>query len=85
MTASKSKPRTRRPKDGTAQPGTPAWRVVNEAFGGLAKLHELSGIPTSTIWGWLQTGIIPTRRVPELMRLAQANRIRLPHSHFVAL
>jgi hypothetical protein len=78
----KPKRRNRKPSaqiDTTA----PASIIVNDRFGGLARFCELTGLSTSTVWGWLLSGDVPPKRVPEIKAKAMAAKVKLKDSDFV--
>lgn len=67
---------------GIVKKDTPAGRVVAK-FGGLANMSESTGIPPSTIWGWIRRGDIPPKRVPEVKRHARDLKIRIKDSEYL--
>lgn len=44
-------------------------RIV-AAFGGQAALGRAIGASQGTVWGWLKSGFVPTRRVPQIIAAA---------------
>lgn len=82
--AEKAKPKRRRTLTSTrVDPTMPASVIINDKLGGLANVSQLSGIPTSTIWGWLEIGYIPIKRIPEIKAVAKTLRVKLLDSDFI--
>jgi len=76
--------RARQPSAAKIDVNAPAYLVV-EKFGGLARFCELSGIPSSTVWGWVKRGDIPFRHVPNIKMIAARCKpvVKLKDSDFL--
>ncbi len=55
---------------------------IVDAFGGIAALSKLAGLPRSTLKSWLARNQIPDRRKPALLELAKENGIPLTEADF---
>lgn len=63
--------------------GSPADVIINQKFGGLGAFCGLSGIPTSTVWGWLIRGLIPTRQQRLVLDLARKAKVHVEAEDFI--
>ena len=61
---------------------TTAYKIIMVKFGGLGKFCELSRKATSTVWGWLLRGQIPTIQQQFVLDLARKHKIELTPADF---
>lgn len=59
-----------------------AYKIIVVKFGGLGRFHELSRIATSTVWGWLLRGQIPTIQQQRVLDIARQNKIDIKPEDF---
>jgi len=46
--------------------------------GGLAEFSRLSGVPKTTVFGWLERGYAPHWRQPLLAKIAKSRKVKIP-------
>lgn len=59
--------------------------VVIEKFGGIRPMASKMGLPPSTVQGWGEAGVIPSRRHPDILAKARELNIDLQPSDFFPL
>jgi hypothetical protein len=60
-----------------------AREIINR-LGGVAAVHQATGVPKTTIYSWGQINQIPTWRQPKLLELATAANVSLATTDFPA-
>lgn len=62
---------------------TSAARII-EKFGGTRPAAEALGVPPSTVQSWKQSGVIPARRQPDVLKAARERNIPVAPADFFA-
>lgn len=65
-------------------PDAPAARIADK-FGGLSRFARAFDPPkaTSTVFRWLETGLIPAQQQAEVLRAAKRAKVRLSAADFI--
>lgn len=60
--------------------------TIVAAFGGQNAMARALGTSQGTVWGWLQAGHVPSRRIPAIIRAAATlpKPVALTHAQFFA-
>ena len=59
-----------------------ASRII-EKFGGTRPAAQALGVPTSTVQSWKQSGVIPARRQPDVLKIARERNIPIEPADFI--